>query len=170
MNIYLLRHAIAAAKDDPAFESDSERPLTNKGIKKFRKAARGIDRLGVPFDAILTSPLVRARQTADIVAEILGQESCVDELAGLAPDGSPEHLVSELGSSVEAREHILLVGHEPFLGKLAKFLLSGKNDADGVIPLRKGGICRIEIDAVPPAQPGQIHWLLTPKQLRLIGR
>jgi phosphohistidine phosphatase len=169
MNLYLLRHGIAAAKDDPAFESDSERPLTKKGIKKFRKAARGIARLGVSFDAILSSPLVRARQTADLVAEILGQESCVDEIPALAPDSSPEQLLSEL-SGFEGKEHVMLVGHEPFLGKLVEFLLTRKNDSDVRIPLRKGSICRIDVDAVPPTQPGQMHWLLTPKQLRLIAR
>ena len=168
MNLYLLRHGIAAAKDDPTFESDSERPLTKKGIKKFRKAARGIERLGVSFDAILSSPLVRARQTADLVAEILGQDSIVDEIPALAPDSSPEQLLPEL-SSVEGKEHVILVGHEPFLGRLAGFLLTRKNDSDVVIPLRKGGICRIEIDAVPLTQPGRMHWLLTPKQLRLIA-
>ena len=168
MNLYLLRHAIAAAKDDPAFESDNERPLTKKGIKKFRKAARGIERLGVSFDAILSSPLVRARQTADIVAEILGQESIVNEIPALAPDTSPEQLLSEL-SRLEGKEHLMLVGHEPFLGKLAGFLLTRQSDSDVRIPLKKGGICRIEIDAVPPTQAGTMHWLLTPKQLRLIA-
>lgn len=169
MNLYLLRHGIAAAKDDPAFESDSERPLTKKGVKKFRKAALGIERLGISFDAILSSPLVRARQTADVVAEILGRESCVEEIPALAPDSSSEQLLSEL-SRFEGKEHVMLVGHEPFLGNLAKFLLTRKSDSDVPIPLRKGGICRIDIDAVPPTQPGQMHWLLTPKQLRLIAR
>ena len=169
MNLYLLRHGIAAAKDDPAFESDSERPLTKKGIKKFRKAARGIERLGISFDAILSSPLVRARQTTDLIAEILGQESAIDEIAALAPDTSTDQLLSEL-TSIEGKEHVMLVGHEPFLGKLAGFLLTGKNDSDVRIPLRKGGICRIEIDTVAPTQPGQMHWLLTPKQLRRIAR
>ena len=169
MNLYLLRHGVAAAKDDPAFESDSERWLTKKGIKKFRKAARGIERLGVSFDANLSSPLIRARQTADLLAEVLGQESCVDELPALAPDSSPEQLLAEL-SSVEGKEHVILVGHEPALGKLAAFLVNGKNNSDSVIPLKKGGICRIEIEALPPTRPGQMHWLLTPKQLRLIAR
>ena len=168
MNIYILRHGVAAAKDDPAFASDSERPLTKKGTKKFRKAARGIDRLGISFDAILSSPLVRARQTADIVAAILRRESCVEEIPGLAPDSSPEQLLSEL-SSVEDKEHVMLVGHEPFLGKLAGFLLRGQNDPDLVIPLKKGGICRIEIESLPSAKPGQLHWLLTSKQLRLMA-
>lgn len=169
MNLYLLRHGIAAAKDDPAFESDIERPLTKKGIKKFRKAARGIERLAVPFDAILSSPLVRARQTADVVAEIVLHESAVDEIPALAPDSSPEQLLSEL-RGVEGKEHVILVGHEPFLGKLAGFLLMRSNDSDVQIPLKKGGICRIEIDNVPPTQPGQMHWLLTPKQLRLLAQ
>ena len=168
MNLYLLRHGIAVAKDDPAFESDSERPLTKKGIKKFRKAARAIERLAVSFDAILSSPLVRARQTADIVAEILGQESAVDQIPALAPGSSPDQLLSEL-SRLEGKDDLMLVGHEPFLGKLAGFLLTRKNDSDVRIPLRKGGICRIEIDAVPPTQAGTMHWLLTPKQLRLIA-
>jgi phosphohistidine phosphatase len=169
MNLYLLRHGVAAAKGDPAFETDSERPLTKKGAKKFRKAARGIERLGVSFDAILSSPLIRARQTADLLAEALGQESGVDEIPALAPDSSPEQLLAEL-SSVEGKEHVILVGHEPFLGKLAAFLVNGKNNSDSVIPLKKGGICRIEIEALPSTRPGQIHWLLTPKQLRLIAR
>ena len=168
MNLYLLRHAIAAAKDDPAFESDSERPLTKKGIKKFRKAAQGIERLEVSFDAILSSPLIRARQTADLVAEFLGQESAVEEIPALTPDSSPERLLSEL-IDYQGKEHVMLVGHEPFLGKLAGFLVTRKNDSDVRVPLRKGGICRIEIDAVPPTQPGQMHWLFTPKQLRLIA-
>ena len=169
MNLYLLRHGVAAAKDDPAFESDGERPLTKKGIKKFRKAARGIVRLGVSFDAILSSPLIRARQTADLLAEAVSQESCVDEMPALAPDSSPEQLLGEL-SIVEGKEHVMLVGHEPLLGKLAAFLVNGKNNSESVIPLKKGGICRIEIEAVPPTQPGQMHWLLTPKQLRLMAR
>src|SRR5918995_3719570 len=96
MNLYLLRHGIAAAKDDPAFESDSDRPLTKKGIKKFRKAARGIDRLGIPFDTILSSPLVRARQTADIVAAVLHKESYIEEIPELAPQRLPEQLTSAL--------------------------------------------------------------------------
>ena len=169
MNLYLLRHAVAAAKGDPAFASDSERPLTNKGIKKFRKAARGIERLAITFDMILSSPLVRARQTADIVAAVLNKDSCIEEIPELAPESLPEQLTSAL-NNVQDKEHVMLVGHEPFLGKLAFFLLNGKSNSDNSIPLKKGGICRIEINAVPPTEPGQMHWLLTPKQLRLMAR
>jgi phosphohistidine phosphatase len=118
---------------------------------------------------ILSSPLVRARQTADIVAAVLNQKSDIEEIPELAPESSPEQLTSAL-NNVRDKEHIMLVGHEPFLGKLAAFLINGKNNSDSVIPLKKGGICRIEIEAVPPTQPGQMHWLLTPKQLRLIAR
>jgi phosphohistidine phosphatase len=169
MNLYLLRHGVAAAKDDPAFESDSERPLTKKGVKKFRKAARGIERLGITPDVIFSSPLVRARQTADIVAAVLNKESDIEEIPELAPESLPEQLTSAL-KNVHDKEHVMLVGHEPFLGKLAAFLVNGKNNSDSVIPLKKGGICRIEIEGLPPTQPGQMHWLLTAKQLRLIAR
>jgi phosphohistidine phosphatase len=169
MNVYLLRHGIAADKDDPAFASDGERPLTKKGIKRMRKAARGISRLAITFDAVLTSPLVRARQTAEIVATALGAESCLDELPELAPGSSPNQLLSAL-SSLKEHEHLMLVGHEPLLGEFAGFLLRAKNVSDLAIPLKKGGICCVEVDSLAPGKPGQLHWLLTPKQLRLIAR
>ena len=72
MNIYLLRHGIAIDRDDPSSPTDADRPLTAKGLKRMRKAARGLRRLNIPFDAIVTSPFTRARQTADIVAAALG--------------------------------------------------------------------------------------------------
>jgi phosphohistidine phosphatase len=169
MNLYLLRHGVAAAKDDPAFESDSERPLTKKGVKKFRKAARGIERLGIKLDVILSSPLVRARQTANIVAAVLNKQSDIEEIPELAPESLPEQLTSAL-NNVRDKEHVMLVGHEPFLGKFAALLVNGKNNSDPVIPLKKGGICRIEIEPHPSTRPGKMHWLLTPKQLRLIAR
>ena len=68
MNLYLMRHGIALPQDDPSVASDSERPLSHKGVKRMRKAAKGVRRLDIPFDALLTSPLLRARQTAEIIA------------------------------------------------------------------------------------------------------
>ena len=169
MNLYLLRHGIAAANDDPAFPFDAERPLTKKGIKRMRKAARGISRLAITFDAILTSPLVRARQTAEIVATALAAESCLDELLELAPGSSPDQLLSAF-NGLKEHEHVMLVGHEPLLGEFAGFLLSTNNVADLAIPLKKGGICCVEVDFPATGKPGHLHWLLTPKQLRLIAR
>src|SRR4051812_9901081 len=129
MNIHLLRHGVAAAKDDPSFVSDSERPLTGKGIKRMRKAVRGIGRLDIEFDVILTSPLIRARQTAEIVADALGFDSAIEEIGELAPDSTSDRLLSVL-SRFNGQENILLVGHEPFLGQFAGVLVTGKKETD----------------------------------------
>lgn len=169
MNLYLLRHGIAAARDDPSIESDGERPLTSKGMKRMRKAARGLRRLDIPFSAVLTSPLLRARQTADIVAQALGLESHLEEISGLAPESSVDHLLFGL-TRFQDRDHLLLVGHEPLLSDTAAFLLAGKNGGSLALELKKGGLCRIEIDGLPPGAPGTLRWLLVPKQLRLLAR
>ena len=168
MNLYLLRHGIAVAVDEPEIDTDSERPLSQKGIKRMRKAARGLRRLGIPFDGILTSPLIRARQTADIVAEALGLDHGLEEISGLAPESSVEHLIFGL-TRFQNRQHLILVGHQPLLGDLLAFLLMVQEGPEIKVELKKGGLCRIEVDNVPPTQPGLLHWLLTPKQLRMMG-
>jgi phosphohistidine phosphatase len=168
MNLYLMRHGIAVTADQPGIESDSERPLTAKGTKRMRRAARGLRRLGVSFDTVLTSPFVRARQTAEIVAESLGLEAQLEEIPELAPQSSVDHLISRF-TRFQDKEHVLLVGHNPLLSHAASFLIAGKKEISLEIELKKGGLCRIEIDGLPPGTPGTLHWFLTPKQLRQLG-
>ncbi len=168
MNLYLMRHGIAVAPDDPSISSDAERPLTSKGSRRMRKAARGLRALAIPFDCILTSPLTRARQTAEIVASALGLEASLEEISGLAPESNVEHLMFGL-TRYQERKHVLLVGHEPLLSGAAAHLLGGRKSAGVHIEFKKGGLCRIEIDALPVGAPGALRWLLTPKQLRLLG-
>ena len=168
MNLYLMRHAIAVAGDEPGVDTDGERPLSPKGIKRMRKAARGLKRLEIPFDALLTSPLLRARQTAEVVAPLIGLEGQVEVISGLTPESSVDNLISDL-TGYQNREHLLLVGHEPLLSQMMAFLLTGKKNQELGIELKKGGLCRIEIDGLPPDKPGKLHWLLAPKQLRLFG-
>lgn len=168
MNLYLMRHGIAVAANDPGIDSDSARPLTQKGTKRMRRAAQGLRRLGVSFDTVLTSPFVRARQTAEIVAESLGLEDRLEDLSELTPESSVDHLISGL-IRFQDREHVLLVGHNPLLGDAASFLIAGKKEIRLEIELKKGGLCRIEIDGLPPRTPGTLHWFLTPKQLRQLG-
>jgi phosphohistidine phosphatase len=168
MNVYLMRHGIAVATDDPEVTHDSQRPLTNKGVKRMRRAARGLRRLRIPFDAILTSPLLRARQTAEIVAAALGLEARLEEISGLAPESTVEQLMFGL-TRYQDREHLLLVGHEPLLSQTIASLLCGDRDQGLEISVRKGSLCRIELDALPPSGPGILHWFMTPKQLRLLG-
>jgi phosphohistidine phosphatase len=170
MNLYLMRHGIALAQDDASVSSDSERPLSHKGVKRMRKAAKGIRRLEIPFDALLTSPLLRARQTAEIVASALGIEDRLEEISGLAPESTVEHLMFGL-TRYQEREHLLLVGHEPLLGDTLSCLLSGGRQKAAAfhVDLKKASLCRVEIDALPVTGPGKLHWLLSPKQLRTLG-
>jgi len=168
MNLYLMRHGIAVPQDDPSVGSDGERPLSRKGTKRTRKAAKGLRRLEIPFDALLTSPLLRARQTAEIVASALGMDDRLEEISGLAPESTVEHLMFGL-TRYQDREHLLLVGHEPLLSDALSHLLGARHSSPFDIQLKKGSLCRIEVDALPAASPAKLHWLLTPKQLRALG-
>jgi phosphohistidine phosphatase len=168
MNLYLVRHGIATPKNDPGTELDSDRPLTPQGIKRMRKATKGVRRLRIPFDAVLTSPLARARQTAQIVAEGLDLTDRLEELATLAPNCSVQDLLSSL-MPYKNREHLLLVGHEPFLSTISSYLLTHDEKRSVTVVFKKGGLCRVEIDALPPNNAGTLHWLLTAKQLRALG-
>ena len=125
MNLYLMRHGIAVAADDLGVIQDKERPLTSKGSKRIRRAARGIRRLGIEFDGILTSPLLRARQTADIVAAALDLQSRLEEIPELAPECSVEQLIICL-TRYQDRDHLLLVGHQPLLGQTLAGLIELK--------------------------------------------
>jgi phosphohistidine phosphatase len=169
MNLYLMRHGIAVPADDPSVMADADRPLSPKGIKRMRKITQGMHRLGLSFDALLTSPLRRARQTADAVATALGAEALVEEISELSPESAVEHLLFGL-TRYQDRGDLLLVGHEPLLSNTVAHLLAGKSGRGGPnIEFKKGGLCRVEIDALPPPGPGTLHWFLTPKQLRCIG-
>jgi phosphohistidine phosphatase len=168
MNLYFMRHGIALPPDDPSVAQDSERPLSSKGIKRMRQAAKGVRRLKIPFDGILTSPLLRARQTAEIVASALGMDTRLEEFSGLAPESTVEHLLFGL-TRHQDREHLLLVGHEPLLSTTAAHLLGARQTANLNIDFKKGSLGCIEIAALRGAGPGKLHWLLTPKQLRLLA-
>jgi len=169
MNIYLMRHGVAVDAGDPSVVDDSQRPLTDKGVKRMRRAARGLRRLNIDFDIILTSPILRARQTAEIVATTIGMESRLEEISGLAPESSVEHLLFGL-SRYQDREHLLLVGHQPLLGQTLAWLIdASRGSAKLEFNLRKGSLCRVEIDGLPANKPAELHWLMTAKQLRLLA-
>jgi phosphohistidine phosphatase len=163
MEIYLLRHGVAVEHGTRGI-TEEQRPLTPEGTAKMRAAAEGMKNLGVAFDALLTSPLVRARQTADIVASVYGAKDRLKELPALRPGSAVEKLWLALKPYAGARR-LMLVGHEPDLSQLGALLLTGR--ADGVnLQLKKGGLCFIEIPSLPPKGGGQLCWLLTSKLLR----
>ena len=133
----------------------------------MNKAAKGLATLSLSFDRILTSPLERARQTAKIVAQILQLEDRVEEIEQLSPEQSAQDLLSGL-VAYSGKKEILLVGHEPQLSSAISVLLSGTSGA--VIRLKKGGLCCLQVDGLPPRESAVLHWALTPKQLRLMAR
>jgi phosphohistidine phosphatase len=160
--LYLVRHGIAAERGKE-WPDDSKRPLTHKGIARMREVAAGLKDLGVELDLILTSPLVRARQTADLLHQGLGGSIPLEETTVLAPGGAPPDLIEVLRSKKkEAR--VALVGHEPDLGRLAAFLIGAR----APLVFKKGGICRIDFEKFPPVPPGQLVWFALPKMLRAL--
>ncbi len=167
MNLYFMRHGIAENRSSGKSSDDRQRPLTPKGTKRIQKEAKGLVRLALTFDRILTSPLERARQTAKIVAQALQLEGRLAEIEQLAPDQSVQDLLSGL-SAYGNDKNILLVGHEPLLSSTVAFLLSEKAAAH--IQLKKGGLCCLQLDGVRPKKAAVLLWALTPKQLRLLAR
>lgn len=162
--LYLIRHGIAEERGD-AWPDDAKRPLTEDGMSRMRKAARGLSRLGVAFDLVLTSPLVRARQTAEIVAGGLAPRPTLTNLESLAPDSGYAALMSELEKHAR-KPRIALVGHEPDIGELAARLIGSRRS----IEFKKGAICRIDVDELPPSGPGQLRWFITPKILQALKK
>ncbi len=162
--LYLIRHGLAEERGD-AWPDDSKRPLTDEGISRMRKAARGLARLGVTVDVVLSSPLVRARQTAEIVAAGLDPRPALVNIDSLAPDGSYAAIVADLEKHGR-KTRIALVGHEPAVGELAARLIGSRHPLE----LKKGAVCRIDLDQIPPGGPGDLRWLLTPKILCAIRR
>ena len=161
MQLCFFRHGIAVDREDPAY-ADQDRPLTPKGEEKTRDAARGLARMQIPFEVALTSPWLRAKQTATIVTQVLGLPAA-QELAELAGDRSPEDLLAALAPY--RGQNILLFGHEPLLSETAVTVLGGGWTLD----LKKSGACAIEVDTLPPRKLAKLLWHLTSRQLRWIA-
>jgi phosphohistidine phosphatase len=164
--LYLVRHAIAEERDPLRWPDDRLRPLTAKGMRRFEAAARGLRRLVPTVDVLLTSPLVRARQTAEIlVAE--AQWPPPETMDALAPETPVGETISALASFSTARR-VAAVGHEPHLSELATALLGGEPTSPFLV-FRKGGVACVQFDVGANPRGGVLRWLLTPKALRLLA-
>ena len=160
LELYLIRHGLAADRGDE-YPDDSKRPLTSDGIAQLRKEAGALDAFGIGFDHIITSPLVRTRQSADVFAEHLKSKPAVSNSDALAPAGTPAAVMQEVGKHAR-KGRVALVGHEPNLGELAARLIGARSPLD----FKKGAICRIDFDVLPPKGAGRLRWFVTPKMLR----
>jgi phosphohistidine phosphatase len=163
LELYLIRHGVAAERGDD-YPDDSKRPLTNGGISRLRKEAKALDGLGVAFDHIITSPLVRTKQTADVFAELLKSKPSVSQSDALSPAGTSAAVIQELAKHMR-KGRIAIVGHEPNIGELAARLIGARMPLE----FKKGGICRIDFEVFPPKGVGQLRWFVTPRMLREIA-
>jgi phosphohistidine phosphatase len=154
MELYLLRHGEAELRSPS--KKDDERALTDKGKRDVQRVAERVKKAKIKPDVVLTSPLRRAKETAEIAAEVLGLKRIL-ETKSLSPEASPQVLWKEL-ATIEHADHVILAGHEPNISHLAQFLLASKVPLD----FKKGAMMRISIarEATPK---GVLKWMITPK-------
>jgi len=164
MDLLIVRHAIAYDRDPHRWREDAERPLSPAGTRRARKAAAGLKRLTVRPQRLLTSPLVRATQTAQILTDIAGWPKA-EEIVELSP-GEPALAVLALLAKNHSRL-IAVVGHQPGLGQLLGACLLG---GGGSLPLemKKNAVACISFDGRPRAGHAALKWLATPKILRAV--
>lgn len=170
MKLLVIRHAIAEDKEAFAASgrSDDLRPLTQAGRAKMRRGAQGLRAICPRVAILASSPLVRARETAEIVAPAF-DIARVELVDGLRPERPFDELVAWLRRRVAPNDHgadptIAVVGHEPHLSGLVTWLMtSGK---DSRIELKKGGACLLHFEGAPAAGEALLRWSLTPSQLR----
>lgn len=163
MNLSFLRHGVAADIGAPGVADDHGRPLTDDGREKTRRVAGSLQRLGLGFDLILSSPLIRARETAEIVATVLGVKKALKFSERLAPGGTLQGLVDELIRDHGRCEEILLVGHEPDFSRHISMLTSGRPTLQ--IEMKKAGLCRLQVDELRAGRCATLQWLLPPRLL-----
>lgn len=159
MELYFLRHGLA--EDPSPGMADSERALVPEGVKKMKKAAEGMERMGVRVDAVISSPYERAKQTAQIALEGLGMKGAPRYSDALVPHGSPKDL-KKLLAEYPQDARLLLVGHLPSISLFVSEIVSGK--AAEWLDVKKGGLCYVEL--YPGEFTGKFKWLLTCRQLR----
>ena len=160
MKIYLMRHGVAREPAGAGFEGDRQRPLTAEGRDSITRIAHALKKLDVEPDLILSSPYLRAEQTATILAKEfdLQKHLILSEL--LAPEGKAEEIIGMIVENYLVDE-LVIVGHEPCLGLLASLLAA--SDFNLAINLRKGGVCCLLADDLRLEPHGVLEWLLTPK-------
>jgi phosphohistidine phosphatase len=164
VKLLLIRHAIAEERDEFAQtgEPDEKRPLTDQGRKKMKKAARGLAELMDSIDLIASSPLTRALQTMEVVADRF-PDAATTVVGALEPVQRYE-IFAEWLNRLENVETVAAIGHEPHLSGLASWLLTGNEKP--LFEFKKGGVCLIEFGEVIEPGAGKLVWLLTPAQLR----
>ena len=158
MEVYLLRHGIA--HDDSPTGKDSDRPLTEEGRRKLRDVMKALANAGVKPDAVVSSPYLRARQTAEIAQEILAYKDNLFFTDALIPDSDPEAVWQELRTSHSGAKSVVLASHEPLMSRCTAFFL---RSPELLVDFKKGAVVRIDFDHYSLQPRGVLKWMLTPK-------
>ena len=166
MELLIIRHAIAAERDGRRWRDDGARPLTALGMRRSRRAAAGLRAITEAPDRLLTSPLVRARQTAKILTEVAGWPPA-EEAAELLPGTAPLKVLTLLANDRSKR--VALVGHQPDLGALLSACLLGNRGLISV-DLKKNAIACVSFPGSARAGRAVLKWLATPRMLRALRR
>ena len=166
MEMYIIRHGDAIDRNDPQVTGDAMRWLTETGRDEVAVSARLLATLGVVPDLVLTSPMVRARQTAEIVTDLIGPASGPEISEHLVYGGSLAGVLEDiLHRGHPAR--VVLAGHMPSVGALVGYLAWGRPENE--VPFRTGEVCRIDLpDDVPMPGYGDVRWLIPPRIARKI--
>jgi len=165
LELVILRHGKAGIRS-PSMGEDFERGLTTSGRKDIEDVANSTNVLKLVFDKIATSPLIRARETAEIVAKALKKQNVLEVWDELKPEAGTADLYRRL-SELKVDSSILIVGHEPCLSGVISDLISGGKNSR--ILLEKGGMAKVIIDSFAPKPSGELAWLLTPRQIKRIS-
>jgi len=160
--LYVLRHGIAVPHGTPDV-AEEERPLTSKGEKRTRQVARGLRRLGVKPERIITSPLPRALETAEIVADVLGMSDRLEASDALHADRGAPAIRDWLFGRTEDR--LMIVGHNPRLSELLGLLVTGTTDYP-LCELKKGGVAAL---STRPEGGHILDWIAQPRLLRRLA-
>lgn len=161
LELYMIRHGYAGVSlEDEAM--DEERPLKKKGKEQIKEVSKGLKALKTRFDVVLSSPLLRAKESAEILNAVCGKSQEVEITDLLRPGSSYNNLIKFLNAFKDFKK-VAIVGHEPFLSGFASYCLS-KNKSP-FMSLKKGGVLMLEIDEV--IKPGQclLSWLMEPNHL-----
>ena len=164
MDIFILRHG--KAEDAGPGGSDADRQLTKRGRDDILAVAHWIALQDLHFDLIAASPLARAQETAAIVADVLGTPERMRTWMALVPGGNPDTVCREIGRHPDD-SLILLVGHEPLLSSLVSRIIAG-DDRAGIV-MTKGSLAKIRNYSFTERPSGELHWLLTARQMAGTG-
>jgi phosphohistidine phosphatase len=158
--LFIIRHAYAGQHGDPRYPDDSLRPLTPEGVKQFRKAVKKLVERGLEVDIVASSPLVRCRQTAEIVCASQEPKPELVELEALEPGSDLAALIE--WSNGQPHERLAWVGHAPDVDRLTGALLGAPAYA---FSFRKGAIARIDFEAEIDSGAGELRYFLAPTEL-----